>query len=159
MTTKIEWAAIDEYPGYSICTDGSVIGPSGKKLKPIISKCGHQYIFIKRKKKWVHRLVLQAFVSECPEGMETRHLDGNPENNNLENLKWGTRLENANDRRKHGTMLIPHESSFTKLVPSDIPEIRKMYLDGKSSRVIGKRFGTSHTTIQKIILGKRWKGY
>ena len=52
--------------------------------------------------KQIHRLVLQAFVGDCPNGMETRHLDGNPANNLLSNLKWDTKSENNKDRFRHG---------------------------------------------------------
>ncbi len=51
----------------------------------------------------VHQLVLETFVGPCPKNMETRHLDGNPANNRLENLKWGTLLENVADAVRHGT--------------------------------------------------------
>ena len=50
----------------------------------------------------VHRLVLEAFVGPCPNGLEARHLDGNPANNNRNNLCWGTPAENTEDKRKHG---------------------------------------------------------
>lgn len=52
----------------------------------------------------VHRLVLEAFIGPCPAGMECRHFpDRNPENNNLENLSWGTREQNQADRVFHNT--------------------------------------------------------
>jgi len=35
-----------------------------------------------------------AFRGSCPLGMEAIHLDNNPQNNHLENLKWGTHSEN-----------------------------------------------------------------
>lgn len=54
-------------------------------------------------KKLVHRLVLEAFVGPCPPGKECRHMDGNPKNSRVENLKWGTKSENALDRTIHGT--------------------------------------------------------
>ena len=50
----------------------------------------------------IHRMVLEAFVGPCPEGMETLHYDDNPENNSLENLRWGTRSENQIDRVRNG---------------------------------------------------------
>lgn len=52
----------------------------------------------------VHRLVLEAFVGPCPEGMETRHLDGDRRHNQLTNLMWGTPLENGADRIAHGNI-------------------------------------------------------
>lgn len=51
----------------------------------------------------VHRLVLQAFVGPCPPGMECRHLNGDEQDNRVENLRWGTPSENARDRVRHGT--------------------------------------------------------
>lgn len=51
----------------------------------------------------VHKIVMLAFVGERPEGMETRHLDGDPTNNCLSNLAYGTAVENAQDQLRHGT--------------------------------------------------------
>lgn len=51
---------------------------------------------------YVHALVLDAFVGPRPLGMQGRHLDGNPQNNTPSNLAWGTFLENAADRARHG---------------------------------------------------------
>lgn len=53
---------------------------------------------------WVHVLVLEAFVGPCPPRMECRHLNGNPADNRLENLRWGTRKENSADRKAHGRL-------------------------------------------------------
>ena len=52
---------------------------------------------------FVHRLVLAAFVGPCPDDMETLHMNGDPADNRLENLRYGTRSENNLDRVKHGT--------------------------------------------------------
>ena len=51
----------------------------------------------------VHRLVLEAFVGPRPEGMVARHLNGDPGDNRLENLAWGTQSENNYDKVRHGT--------------------------------------------------------
>jgi hypothetical protein len=53
--------------------------------------------------RYVHRLVLEAFVGPCPDGCECRHLDGNSRNNALSNLAWGTSGENKLDEVRHGT--------------------------------------------------------
>lgn len=50
----------------------------------------------------LHRMVLEAFVGPCPEGMECLHKNDNPEDNRLVNLRWGTRSENQLDRVKNG---------------------------------------------------------
>ena len=115
--TKIQWVDIGD--GYRVSNKGDVLGPSGKILKPIEAHRGHLYIFVRGKKRYIHQLVLEGFVGKRENGLETRHLDGNPANNQLSNLVWGTRQENQFDRLRHGT-LIPHHSQFTKLTPTDI---------------------------------------
>ena len=50
----------------------------------------------------VHRLVLEAFVGPCPDGMEGCHNDGVPTRNHLGNLRWDTQSENMYDRVRHG---------------------------------------------------------
>ena len=51
---------------------------------------------------YVHTLVLTTFVGSCPVGLECRHLNDNKRDNRLINLEWGTRLDNMQDRIKHG---------------------------------------------------------
>ena len=49
----------------------------------------------------VHQLVALAFHGPRPEGLETRHLDGNKLNNTPENLAYGTHAENMADASIH----------------------------------------------------------
>lgn len=56
-----------------------------------------------RKMVKVHTLVLTAFDGPRPDGLECRHLDGNPDNNWLSNLRWGTPSQNTHDAVRHGT--------------------------------------------------------
>jgi len=163
--TKIEWAKIPSFEDYYVSRNGKILSTKMKTpriLKPIKSKSGHLYVFLYKNSKmfkvWVHRAVLITFNRFPKSNEECRHLDGNPENNYLTNITWGTRMENVLDRWEHGTMPLPHESKFTKLTPEDIPLIQNMK-NKKSSRAVAKIFKTSHTTIQKIWRNERWKGY
>lgn len=56
----------------------------------------------KQKGYYVHALMLEAFVSVRPEGLLTRHLNGDGTDNRLDNLAWGTPEENQRDAVKHG---------------------------------------------------------
>lgn len=47
----------------------------------------------------VHTLVLTAFISPKPEGMEASHKDDNVTNNKLENLFWETHADNMKHAR------------------------------------------------------------
>ena len=50
-----------------------------------------------------HQLVALAFIGPRPKGQQVRHLDGNPQNNALSNLAYGTGSENVHDSLEHGT--------------------------------------------------------
>lgn len=49
----------------------------------------------RRKSFYVATLVLEAFVSPRPEGMEARHRDGVNANNTLQNLWWGPQADHG----------------------------------------------------------------
>lgn len=70
-------------------------------------RSGHLMVSLTRDGKetsvYVHRMVLLAFVGPAPEGLIARHLDGDPTNNLLSNLRWGTPSENGLDSVAHGT--------------------------------------------------------
>lgn len=51
----------------------------------------------------VHRMILLTYVGPCPQGMEARHLNGDPLKPSLNQLAWGTHSENVRDKRRHGT--------------------------------------------------------
>ncbi len=53
--------------------------------------------------RYIHQLVLEAFVGPRPDRCEVRHLNGDRRDVRLANLRWGTRSENARDAVRHGT--------------------------------------------------------
>ncbi|HEV7195571.1 MAG TPA: NUMOD4 motif-containing HNH endonuclease, partial [Pedococcus sp.] len=55
----------------------------------------------KQRTALVHRLVLTAFVG--PSDFEVRHKYGDPADNRLAHLAWGTHSENQFDQVAHGT--------------------------------------------------------
>lgn len=79
----------------------------GRVLALNVSPSGHLNVRLGRlgraKTLRVHRLVLEAFVGPALEGQECCHNDGDPANNNLGNLRWDTKSENALDSVRHGT--------------------------------------------------------
>jgi len=80
---------------------------------------------------FVHRLVLTAFRRPAREGEVSRHLDGCPTNNNIENLKWGTHIENR------------------RLWDSK---------DCKNQCELARMFNTSNSNIHLIVHRKSWTG-
>jgi len=111
----------------------------------------------------VHRLVLEAFVGPCPEGMQCCHNDGDPSNNRLENLRWDTPQANSRDQYRHnparGALCSqPGESNpIAKLSAKQVRCIREEYARGGiTQRELGERFGVTHGAISLIIRGKNW---
>ena len=92
----------------------------------------HQRVDLRKEGKTyprqVHRLVMESFVGPYPDGQEIRHLDGDPTNNALSNLAYGTRSDNLYDAVRHKTHWqskkthcpLGHELIPPNLVPSHI---------------------------------------
>jgi hypothetical protein len=73
-------------------------------LRPGPSNYGHLSVVLgRRNTRMVHTLVLEAFVGPRPPGKEACHGNGQPGDNRLSNLRWGTRSENIADAVRHGT--------------------------------------------------------
>lgn len=68
---------------------------TGKVRKTCLMSCGHLSIQLCKQENWlVHRLVVLAWLGPCPPGLEVLHLNHNPADNRIANLKYGTRSEN-----------------------------------------------------------------
>ena len=78
-----------------------------RMLRPYVDRDGYHTTRLcvdnQRRSVKLHHCVLLTFVGPRPEGAECRHLDGNPGNNHVDNLAWGSSSENAADRVRHGT--------------------------------------------------------
>ena len=107
----------------------------------------------------VHRLVLRAFVGECPEGMQACHGDGNCQNNRLENLRWDTPEGNWKDRRNHGR-INPRRGSKcggAKLDDEKVQTIYRLYgTNNYSQRDLAKLFNISQMVIWSIVNRTSW---
>jgi hypothetical protein len=105
-------------------------------------------------RKWVfrtiHSLVAEAFIGPRPDGMQVRHLDGDRTNNHLINLSYGTPVENAADRERHGNTARGENNGNAALKDTDADFIRAAYRAGM--------FGISQAQVSNIVLGKQRKG-
>lgn len=109
----------------------------------------------------VHRLVLLSFVGACPDGMETRHLNGIKHDNRLENLQYGTPIENAADKEIHGTVArgdkLPSRARTLALAKLHGETIRLTYKKGKhgcSVAALSRKYKIRLDSIKSIIEGK-----
>lgn len=103
----------------------------------------------------VSTLVLTAFSREAKQGEVCRHMDGNPLNNHLDNLSWGTCKDNTDDCIRHGTKTAPpvtygenhHKSTLTS---SQVEEIQSLTLKRGQMAFYARKYGVSSATIKRI---------
>ena len=108
-------------------------------------------------KRWVHRLVLEAFKGIAPAGLQSCHRDGDSANNHARNLYWGTAIQNAADKRRHGTHLQGSQIVGSKFTEADIRRVMELREEGCSYTQIRTMIGASIAHISNIINGKVWK--
>lgn len=161
-----EFTSIPEFDKYVITKSGLVISKNymrrgyPKILNPWKDKFGYSAFQLTRndkklKQMRLSRLLLICFVGNPPESnSEARHLDGNPRNNNLSNLAWGSPKENQQDRFRHGTDCAGSRSPTAKFTEEEVKEIRESIIP---ARKLAKKYGVYHTTILQIRKKKTWK--
>jgi hypothetical protein len=109
----------------------------------------------KRIHRRVHRIILEAFAGPRPDGMVCRHLDGNPMNNRLANLRWGTQAENIADKVRHGTILRGSQLPQTRLT-EDQARLVKRLGTSRSVRNVAAIVGCSVYDVRHIRAGRAW---
>ena len=95
----------------TVRSNGRVARLTGVPLRPGWTNRGHLQVKLQvnrvKKNRLIHQLVLEAFGPPKPthptQRIEVRHRDGNPANNHIDNLQWGTQSDNQRDAVGHGT--------------------------------------------------------
>lgn len=97
------WKDVPGYEGlYSVSTKGRVYSHKTKKYLSAgnpESCWGYVYVCLnkhgKTKQFSLHRLVAKTFIPNPDNFLIVHHIDGNPQNNSVDNLKWCTQKENV----------------------------------------------------------------
>ena len=158
---ETQWMPVLGYPGYEVSRTGEVRsfrtsrGFTGtpKILSRISDKNGYQRLTLcrngEKKRRGIHQLVAESFLHAARfEGAVVRHLNGNPSDNRVENLKWGTPSENSRD-------MVRHKRAMNMRPDEEIAEIRRLYDMGFKQREIARVFKASQAYIHEVISRKR----
>ncbi|WP_333638560.1 NUMOD4 domain-containing protein [Tissierella praeacuta] len=131
---------------YVNCAHNAKRKVKGRVLKPgRYSDSGHVSVVLGKgtNGKPVHQLIMLTFKGERPEGLDIRHLDGNPLNNRIENLTYGTRTENILDVYHNG-------GRWRKLTKQQVKNIRVLIARGIRIKDIAEIYNVSDHTIYNI---------
>lgn len=134
-----EWRPVVGFPGYEVSNLAGVRSrlPSrrhgAKTSVPHVTmvhaskKDGYVRVPLirdgKKHSRYLHRMVLEAFVGPCPPGWEGCHDDGVRANCVLGNLCWGTKKRNAADRDRHGRTPRGEQKKNAKLTELKVQNI------------------------------------
>ena len=98
----------------------------------------------------VHRLVLFAFNSDNT-GLHVNHIDGNKQNNNLNNLEWVTRSENQKHAYRIG-LEQPVDNGLKKKIAIFKDSVLLSVED--SIRAACRKYNLERREVQRAITGK-----
>ena len=149
---------------YDISNYGGIIMNRKTKsiLKPFSDKDGYLRIKISvnsyQYTRAVHRLVAQAFIPNPENKPEINHIDGNKTNNDVSNLEWATRKENAHHAIQIGLYNPRGENNaYSKYTEKQIREACELMENPKNNpRYVSMITGISRTTLYYIRMGKEW---
>lgn len=165
------WKPIPDREGYEASSHGRVRSVDrvvqtstgarrykGQLLRPYRQPRGYVMALLGVKNcHYVHRLVLEAFVGPCPEGMEACHNNGDRGDNRVSNLRWGTAVDNAADRDRHGTQARGESVGNSTLTENDIRRIRALREAGKTQQSIADEIGTDQRHVSRILRRAAWR--
>lgn len=158
----MEFTQIAAHPRYEISKDGVIRHIVTKRISTQrISPLGYINIRIrylgKNKQISVHRLLAITFIPNPNNYSDINHIDGNKQNNNLDNLEWCTRQHNILHAYRNGLMSkVGEKNTKAILKNTDIPVIRKMLANGIFQKDIAKMYGVCQVAISNINVGKNW---
>ena len=163
-TIKQQWKSLDITHGAYVVSDlGNFISyriySEGRLLKTVIGSHGYPLVGItlpdgERTTFTVHRLVMETFGGERPDGSFINHIDGVKTNTAFTNLEYVTPAGNSrhaveNDLMQHGV-----KRWNAKLTPEKVLVIRNT---DESQEYLADKFSVSFGTIKDVQIGRTWK--
>lgn len=109
--------------------------------------------------KTVHRLVALAFIPNPENKPCVNHIDGNKQNNNIENLEWVTYSENTIHSFQNGLQisLKGEDVATSKFTNDQVHEICKLMEEGLRNIEIIEKLGVPKTLLKNIRNGSSWE--
>lgn len=137
--------------------NGRGLAKTPRIMSTYIDKDGYRVVMIrtsiKKGPRKVCGLIAEAFYGPRPKGCVVRHLNGKSNQDNFENLSWGTQKENVADAKAHGTLTKGERIGNSKLTAKAVAEI---YSSKIPKTILASKFGVALSTIYRVTSGKTW---
>lgn len=149
---------------YRICSSGQIFsnytrqGHKSSEWRELVQFDKQRYKFIsyRRKKIAVHRIVARNFLGKIPKKHQVNHIDGNPGNNNLQNLEIVSQAKNNLHRFR--VLLHPPVIGNSKINFEVADAIREdAFVNGLSYSKLRQKYGLGKGHVSAIINNKIWK--
>ncbi|CAL6113437.1 HNH_endonuclease [Hexamita inflata] len=153
---------INGYPSYLVSNFGRISYYEDKvKRAPISIAKGYYQVSIQNEfgysQFFIHRLVSEAFLGECPENHEVDHIDRNRQNNQLSNLRYVTKSQNSRNRSSYQG----HSAEYFQVLPSTCIKFNtyqhhtfdRYFIDTESNQL----YSFDNNQYRKLILNKDFR--
>ena len=166
MEVKELWKPLLEYKGIEVSSIGRIRKAANKRRKERIltefpkdrdgyCRCSVQKLDGTWTSQPVHRLVAKAFIPNVENKQAVNHIDGNRQNNRVENLEWVTPKENVIHSFRFGLRKVckqvPKKTILTDFQISQIDKLREFYTVNQ----IAKLFNIEYQSLKNIIHKKK----
>lgn len=118
---------------------------------------GYAQVRIAGASRKLHRVVAYLAHGEPIDKTHALHSCDNRACLNPNHLRWGTNLENIQDRMERNRSTSGERSATAKLTWAQVEQIRQDYADGQTLRSLATRYGVTLGNVHSIITGNSWK--
>lgn len=154
------WKPVKGYEGlYKINSDGVVMGYNNMILKPYKMPNGYLQVCLyknqKAEKKYIHRLVAEAFIENPLNLSEINHIDENKENNCVKNLEWCSHAHNMahGSRKARQVETLQKNKKLLKAVDC-FHKNGDLFCTFESIKIASQKTGANETSIALCCKGK-----
>jgi hypothetical protein len=152
--------------GYRVTEDGAVVAPSGRVLKPWVPKRGSRigygkFSLDRNTKIEVHQFAAFQWYGDVVlrQGVEVRHLDGDPTNNARNNIDFGTPTDNEMDKDPQVRRRVALQAARKrrKLGEVEVAELRADREKGATYSELQAKYGISKCAVSYIVNRKTYR--
>lgn len=119
---------------------------------------GYLRVRVRRGGKNCHQavapFVAEAWIGVRPEGLQVRHINGIKTDNRPTNLEYGTALENAEDRERHGTTARGERSGVCRFTDVQVRWAIEECRNGRTATDVARELGTTQSAVSSWVRGK-----